>query len=511
MDIRQGIFDTAQALGIQPVDLATAISYETAGTFDPTKRGPTTQWGQHRGLIQFGEPQAKKYGVDWNNPLGSQLGPQGAVANYLRDTGVKPGMGLLDIYSAINAGGVGLYNRSDANNGGAPGSVRDKVEKQMAGHRRKAEQMFGSQGIANDAMAALGKSPQQPMTQTAPQGAAMQPEQQRQNMFLKNMDPATRDRLILAMQGMTMNPNQGLMGMAQQNMQDRATAGREAQAEAKGAEQRNRTAEWLMTQPGGEQYAQAIADGALPAAQALQMWQAQSKGPDQTAMQQQYAQAVQQGYQGTLMDYQKELKQAGAATSTVNVNNGNDPARMGTIPQGYTAIPDPTNDAGYRMVPIPGGPEDQSEKKDIANKGTRRSGDVVIEDIGRVIGKMDDGGLPVAGMGGGLLAGIPGTDAHDASKLLQTIRANVGFDRLQQMRDSSPTGGALGAINQSEMTLLNSALGSLEQSQSPDQFRENLERLRGIYEGIVHGAGGSAPEQSGTLSDDDLLRKYGGN
>ena len=47
-------------------------------------------------------------------------------------------MGLLDIYSAINAGGVGRYNRSDANNGGAPGTVRDKVEQQMAGHRARA-------------------------------------------------------------------------------------------------------------------------------------------------------------------------------------------------------------------------------------------------------------------------------------------------------------------------------------------------------------------------------------
>ena len=41
---------TAQKLGIDPVDLGTAISYETAGTFDPWKAGPTTQWGQHRGL-----------------------------------------------------------------------------------------------------------------------------------------------------------------------------------------------------------------------------------------------------------------------------------------------------------------------------------------------------------------------------------------------------------------------------------------------------------------------------
>ena len=75
--LRQGIMETAQSLGMNPLDLATIISYETGGTFDPTKRGPTTQWGQHRGLIQFGEPQARQYGVNWNDPLGSQLGVNG--------------------------------------------------------------------------------------------------------------------------------------------------------------------------------------------------------------------------------------------------------------------------------------------------------------------------------------------------------------------------------------------------------------------------------------------------
>jgi len=142
-DIRSGIVSAAEALGVDPVDLATAISYETAGTFDPTKAGPTTKWGRHRGLIQFGEPQARRYGVDWSDPIGSQLGPDGAVVKYLRDTGVRPGMGLLDIYSAINTGGVGRYNRSDAHAGGAPGTVRDKVENQMAGHRRKALALIG--------------------------------------------------------------------------------------------------------------------------------------------------------------------------------------------------------------------------------------------------------------------------------------------------------------------------------------------------------------------------------
>lgn len=144
--IRQGIIETAQALGVDPIDIATAISYETGGTFDPMQQGPTTQWGQHIGLIQFGEPQRAANGVDLSSPdaaIASQLGPNGAVARYLKAAGVQPGMGMLDIYSAINAGQVGRYDASDANNGGAPGSVRDKVEGQMSGHRANALALLG--------------------------------------------------------------------------------------------------------------------------------------------------------------------------------------------------------------------------------------------------------------------------------------------------------------------------------------------------------------------------------
>ena len=141
-DMKVGIADAAKALGISPVDLATTISYETGGTFNPTQAGPTTKWGQHRGLIQFGEPQAQQYGVDWSNPAASQLGANGAIVAYLRDRGVKPGMGLMDIYSTINAGAPGLYNRSDAAAGGAPGTVADKVNSQMSGHRARARALF---------------------------------------------------------------------------------------------------------------------------------------------------------------------------------------------------------------------------------------------------------------------------------------------------------------------------------------------------------------------------------
>ena len=136
--LAQSIMDVSHRIGINPEDLATAISYETAGTFDPWKAGPVTQHGQHRGLIQWGEPQAKLYGVTKDSSISEQME---AVGRYLLKAGVTPGMGLPDIYSAINAGRVGRYDRSDANNGGAPGTVADKVAG-MGDHRRSAARLL---------------------------------------------------------------------------------------------------------------------------------------------------------------------------------------------------------------------------------------------------------------------------------------------------------------------------------------------------------------------------------
>jgi hypothetical protein len=119
-------------VGIDPTDLATVISYESAGTFNPNIMGGAG--GRMRGLIQFNDENQKRYGVREGQSAAEQMV---AVGDYLRDRGVKPGHGLLDIYSAINAGRPGLYNASDEANGGAPGTVADKV-RGMAAHRMRA-------------------------------------------------------------------------------------------------------------------------------------------------------------------------------------------------------------------------------------------------------------------------------------------------------------------------------------------------------------------------------------
>ena len=82
------------------------------------------------------------------------------------------------------------------------------------------------------------------------------------------------------------------------------------------------------------------------------------------------------------------------------------------------------------------------------------------------------------GFAGGVFNAVSGTDAFDLKADLQTLLANAGFDRLQEMRDNSPTGGALGAINESEMELLKASWQNLIQSQSKEQFLRNLESFK---------------------------------
>lgn len=123
-ELQELIRSTALELGIDPVDLAMAMNYETIQTFDPDKWGGTG--GNYLGLIQFGPQEQHDFGVYPGMPLGDQVA---AAGRFLRQRGVEPGMGILDIYSAINAGSVGLYDRSDRIdlNTGRPVTVADHV------------------------------------------------------------------------------------------------------------------------------------------------------------------------------------------------------------------------------------------------------------------------------------------------------------------------------------------------------------------------------------------------
>lgn len=166
-ELAQAIIASAKRLGVDPLDIATAMSYESGGTFSPSKWGGKNN--NYLGIIQAGPEERQKYGIHEGQSVGDQVV---SAENFFRDRGVKPGMGLPDIYSTINAGSPGRYNASDAANGGAPGTVMDKVTNQMTGHRINAAKLLGldagmipqvsPQPAATPAAGAMSPSPSAP-------------------------------------------------------------------------------------------------------------------------------------------------------------------------------------------------------------------------------------------------------------------------------------------------------------------------------------------------------------
>jgi hypothetical protein len=202
-------------------------------------------------------------------------------------------------------------------------------------------------------------------------------------------------------------------------------------------------------------------------------------------------------------------------------------------PDGSLIAVDKKNPANFRVVPAPGGGQDaikyeadkaralqgvnregtvqyEADKaaaietakanaaKAIAkpeqDKQNQLTGTIVTQDIDRAISKIDSGVLPTTGGTGNLLASVPGTQAHDVSKLLDGIKANSGFQELAKMRAASPTGAALGAVTLPELQMLQAAKGSIEQSQTADQLKDNLRRYKNIYLDTIHGEG-KGPER----------------
>lgn len=195
---------------------------------------------------------------------------------------------------------------------------------------------------------------------------------------------------------------------------------------------------------------------------------------------QEYEYAKAQGYQGSFFDYQNDLKKAGASNTVSNINL----KQYGDIPPGYRLVETPQ---GAQMELVPGSPAATAkENRDTAAAMTT---DVVTTEINRALETMDKATLPTTGMIGSLLSGVPGTASRDVAGLTQTIKGNIGIDKLQAMRMQSPTGGALGNVTEGELATLQSTIGNLDQSQTDEQVRYNLKRVYNTYLDIVHGKG----------------------
>lgn len=117
---------------------------------------------------------------------------------------------------------------------------------------------------------------------------------------------------------------------------------------------------------------------------------------------------------------------------------------------------------------------------------------------------------------GSVLANLPETDARNFAAELDTLKANIAFGELTAMREASKTGGALGAVSERELRLLESTLGALDPGQSPENLKAQLQKIRGSIDRWEAAAGqqaapaGARAGGAGPSRVDELLKKYGG-
>lgn len=86
-------------------------------------------------------------------------------------------------------------------------------------------------------------------------------------------------------------------------------------------------------------------------------------------------------------------------------------------------------------------------------------------------------GYATAGLAS-LSSAVPGSPAGDLKRDIGTLQAIAGFDELNAMRASSPTGGALGNVTERELAFLQSVVRNIENSQSPQQLSRNLREFQ---------------------------------
>lgn len=79
---------------------------------------------------------------------------------------------------------------------------------------------------------------------------------------------------------------------------------------------------------------------------------------------------------------------------------------------------------------------------------------------------------------------VPSTDAMNLADKIQTLEANVAFDKLQAMRNASQTGGALGQVSNLEIGLLKSSIASLNPQVGEEPFKQQLDKVRYHYKNV---------------------------
>lgn len=121
--------------------------------------------------------------------------------------------------------------------------------------------------------------------------------------------------------------------------------------------------------------------------------------------------------------------------------------------------------------------EKRGKKNGEGEKRKREKTLSVVSSIDDALEIVDNYGRLAAGVGS-LTRFLPETPARRLDLALDSVKANIGFEALQQMRDASKTGGALGQVTERELQFLQRTIAPVEGDLPPEDLRRNLMKVR---------------------------------
>ncbi len=172
-------------------------------------------------------------------------------------------------------------------------------------------------------------------------------------------------------------------------------------------------------------------------------------------------------------DLKKSIADQTAEIKRMEIQAKREQAQQGKTPPGYRQSADGNLEA------IPGGPAD------LKLQGALNQDTSMLQNSNAGMDRLAASAnqiLQHPGLNGitgirGRIPDIPGTSAADARALLGKLKSEVGFGVLQEMRNNSKTGGALGSVSDAEGKRLENNLAALDTTQSTEQLKKEIQAI----------------------------------
>jgi hypothetical protein len=340
--------------------------------------------------------------------------------------------------------------------------------------------------IASDAMRVLGKQPKGLLASNTMNTteSEMIPEQKPKGLLGGLFsDPDKRARLAMALEGMTLNPNQGMMASLQGGIDQRGEDRKDAAAEAKQLARRNKTAEFLLAN-GREDLAGLVSQGMMSGSDAAKVLTTASKDTSTSAM---------RNYD----EYQRILAEKGpeAAKQFLSTIKSGTTINTGDVGQGNFIYGSKAGlPAGYRLDKrtgeasvIPGGPaaieaKEESEKAIKGETGQDRkdvsfyaAGERILAELGKEGALLPATGLMATAARGTPLIRLFAQRQENVAQDLAIMESQAQFETLADLKAASPTGASgLGQLTDAERKALGKLNANFESSQSEPAIRRTI-------------------------------------